>query len=78
MELLSNNHCIMKIEIKICPKCGSKFECNNQNILKCGCAKIPLNNYTRQLISAQYSDCLCVSCLKEFSILNVSESELNN
>lgn len=56
----------MNPEIKICPKCGRSFQCNNYNILKCACAQIPLDSEARQLISEKYDDCLCTDCLKSF------------
>lgn len=56
----------MNPEIKICPKCGRSFECNNYNIMKCGCLHIPLSVEARQLISEKYNDCLCMNCLQEY------------
>ena len=55
--------------MKNCPKCGKGFECNNADILNCGCAQVPLNTQANQLIAEQYDGCLCVSCLKEFAEL---------
>ena len=62
----------MKVEVKKCPKCGSSFECNQENILKCACMKVPLNNLARQTLAEQYNDCLCLNCLKEISQLTTS------
>jgi hypothetical protein len=78
MELHLNSHNYMKAETKSCPKCGSKFECSNHNIINCGCMHIPLNSQTRKLISEKFDDCLCISCLKEYSMMSPSESELSN
>lgn len=60
----------MKTETKSCPKCGERFECNNQDIFKCVCVQVPLDNNVRQLISEKYDDCLCLTCLKEYALLD--------
>ncbi|MFP4622351.1 MAG: cysteine-rich CWC family protein [Bacteroidales bacterium] len=52
--------------IKICPHCGKSFECRNNDILNCDCAKIIIPAEVRKKISKQYSVCLCVQCLKNF------------
>ena len=70
-SILNNNvgKINMNAETKSCPHCGSNFECNNYNILKCQCVKVPLNGKAKELIAEQYDDCLCLSCLKEFAAL---------
>ena len=57
----------MKGEIKECPKCGGSFKCNSANIQKCACINAPLNSVTKQMISENYEDCLCLGCLIEIS-----------
>jgi hypothetical protein len=64
---------IMKTEIKTCPKCGSKFECNNYNIFKCACLQVPLTPEARQHIAENYDDCLCMNCLREYAAAKVSK-----
>ena len=61
---------IMNCELtKICPRCGAKFICrHNDDITKCQCASVQLTLEARQYIAKNYTDCLCVNCLRE--ILN--------
>jgi hypothetical protein len=56
----------MNAMIKLCPKCGGRFECNINEITKCACFHVSLNREVRELISQQYNDCLCIACLQEF------------
>jgi hypothetical protein len=67
MGLHSSKSKGMKTDTKVCPRCNRNFECNNNNILKCACAQVPLSATVRQLIAEQYKDCLCPACLIEFS-----------
>ncbi|MBS3769414.1 MAG: cysteine-rich CWC family protein [Bacteroidales bacterium] len=60
--------------IKICPHCGKSFECRNNDILNCGCAKIIISGDVRKKISSRYNDCLCVQCLKDFGGIPVEEN----
>jgi ribosomal protein S27AE len=52
---------------KICPRCGSKLICRHKNIQLCDCRTIELSEKARLEISNNYSDCLCLKCLKYFS-----------
>ena len=54
-------------EIKQCPRCKNDFECKTNNVLQCQCAGILLTENQRELITDQYSDCLCADCLHYFS-----------
>ena len=54
---------------KTCPRCGKKFICrHNDDITKCQCASVQLTPEARNYIASEYTDCLCVDCLRE--ILN--------
>ena len=78
MGLRLNSRISMKVEIKSCPRCGESFACNNSNIIDCACSQIPLNSNARQLISESYDDCLCTSCLKEFSKSSISGTDIDS
>ncbi len=49
---------------KACPKCGKKFECRGDD---CWCHEYNLLNKDINFIRANWDDCLCPSCLKEFA-----------
>ncbi|MBS3776562.1 MAG: cysteine-rich CWC family protein, partial [Bacteroidales bacterium] len=53
---------------------GKSFECRNNDILNCGCAKIIISGDVRKKISSRYNDCLCVQCLKDFGGIPVEEN----
>ena len=63
---------ILKKMQKICPVCGNAFECKNDDILKCECARVMLSSEARSYISKHYNDCLCVSCLRAINEKTVS------
>lgn len=50
---------------KICPRCGSQFECNHGNIAMCHCATVRLNIDSLRYMKANFSECLCRKCLLE-------------
>ncbi len=52
-------------EEKICPRCGTGFECKLGSITECQCYGIALNNEERAFIEVRYNDCLCRNCLLE-------------
>lgn len=53
---------------KSCQRCGSKFICmHDEDITKCQCASVKLDEKQLALIKSQYSDCLCRDCLELFS-----------
>uniref|UniRef100_UPI0040571740 cysteine-rich CWC family protein n=1 Tax=Alistipes sp. TaxID=1872444 RepID=UPI0040571740 len=53
---------------KICPRCGAAFVCcADGDMAQCHCAKVTLSATQRATIKAQYSDCLCNSCLLYFA-----------
>ena len=53
-----------KHEDKICGNCGIAFECKVGNITQCQCYGITLNNEEHQYISKQFTDCICIECIK--------------
>ena len=57
-----------KHEPKICPRCKNVFECKVGTLEQCGCSDIQLSDYVRDYIRKKFSDCLCVSCLREISM----------
>ena len=54
-----------KHEKKQCPRCESEFECKTGSVLLCQCSKIEMTVEQLEYSSTQYSDCLCLSCLKD-------------
>jgi len=48
---------------KVCEKCGAKFDCHAP-WGPCWCDDIKLKRETLASLRAQYSDCLCPTCLK--------------
>ena len=68
----------MEGENKSCPRCGNFFKCNHFDIMNCSCIMVPLNMEARQEISAQYNDCLCNGCLKEYALRHTNEHEISN
>lgn len=60
---------------KVCPCCGTTFECNNDDILNCHCISIGLNSRQRYCLGLLYRGCLCHECLRRIS--EMSETELD-
>ena len=56
--------CIGGAEQKSCPRCGAGFECRSGG---CWCDNVPLSPETLARLDQTYVDCLCPSCLAEFS-----------
>lgn len=52
---------------KSCTKCQQVFACRADNVHLCHCSKQVFSAITLQHISKQYKDCLCPSCLSEYS-----------
>lgn len=50
---------------KTCPRCGSLFDCKNNNITKCHCVHVTISPEGYQHIKDKYKDCLCMNCLRE-------------
>lgn len=48
---------------KVCPRCGTTFECRHDDIVHCHCATAHLSPYQRACVGRRYSDCLCHDCL---------------
>ena len=53
---------------KTCQRCGSKLECQSGSISLCQCKSVVLTVEQREIIAAQYDDCLCASCLRALKI----------
>jgi hypothetical protein len=56
-----------QLTTKVCPRCGKHFDCLATDILQCFCQKIKLSEEQLQLISSQFTDCLCEDCLAKLS-----------
>ena len=54
-------------EIKICPRCGSSFECKVGDVANCQCNGVKLSDEAYDLIKTRYDDCLCVNCLQQLN-----------
>jgi hypothetical protein len=50
---------------KRCGKCGETFECGG--LLGCWCRDVSLDTAALATLKEKYADCLCPSCLREFS-----------
>lgn len=59
---MSNN------KITNCPRCQTNFECKAEDIKKCQCASIVLEQHQREYISERYEACLCISCLEQLQM----------
>ena len=56
--------------IKICPRCGAKFECCvDSDMSHCHCTTVSLTEAQRYALKTQYNDCLCHECLLSFTRL---------
>ena len=56
-----------KHESKTCPSCNSSFECKVGSILECECMNVQLTHLQRDYIRENFTDCLCVNCLRKIS-----------
>jgi len=56
-----------KHEEKLCPRCGSGFECKPGDIANCQCSHIKLTEEITGFINRKYGDCLCRACLLQLS-----------
>jgi hypothetical protein len=65
------NNSIMNTKIstqhktKECPSCKKIFECKVETIQECDCAKVSLTQAQRNYIASNFSNCICVDCLKK-------------
>ncbi len=50
-------------DLKTCGICGKDFACNQNQIEKCICREIVLNDEAINYLKTNYSDCLCPQCL---------------
>ena len=69
-------------EKKQCPRCNADFECKSGSILLCQCSKIEMNSEQLEYCHSQYTDCLCLSCLKEmqgeFNLISKGKNTKNS
>ncbi|WP_153639012.1 cysteine-rich CWC family protein [Prolixibacter sp. NT017] len=49
----------------VCPRCGSTFECQDDEIQKCWCARERLPAALCETLRENYDACLCLSCISE-------------
>lgn len=49
---------------KTCPRCGTPFTCQADQIEHCDCAGVALDDETRQQIELRFEGCLCLRCLR--------------
>ncbi len=47
-----------------CPRCGGSFHCGAQDG-HCDCFDVKLTPELRERVAREFSDCLCVRCLRE-------------
>ena len=60
---------------KICSKCGSGFDCQN-DLGGCWCENVELTGKALEELKQSYENCLCPVCLKSFE--NSYNSDVNN
>ena len=63
-----------KHEEKKCPRCNVIFECKPGNVGQCQCGEVALTIKQRADIAEQFTDCLCVGCLKELATIDMINS----
>jgi hypothetical protein len=51
---------------KSCSKCKTNFECSNEKE-GCWCENLTIDIETLNRLRKQYDNCLCSTCLKEYS-----------
>ncbi|MBL7889732.1 MAG: cysteine-rich CWC family protein [Bacteroidetes bacterium] len=51
---------------KKCSKCGQDFQCSNEK-MGCWCEDLYLDIQTLNELKKEYDNCLCPTCLKEYS-----------
>lgn len=49
-----------------CPRCGGGFECGAEQG-RCDCFELTLSPEQQAEIARQWTDCLCLRCLRELS-----------
>jgi len=59
----------------ICSKCKSVFTCKKEDIHNCHCNIFHFNKKTKNIIKANYNNCLCNNCLKKFVYFQKLELE---
>lgn len=52
-------------EQKKCSRCSSEFECKVGDIANCDCSRVHLTLEEQLFVETRYSDCLCLSCLRD-------------
>ena len=55
---------MQKHESKICSSCKTEFECKVGDIANCQCSQIKLSDAAQLFLAENFSDCLCLNCLK--------------
>ncbi len=55
--------------VKECPKCRIEFDCMHNEIFKCHCSRVALNDEALKYIKENFKDCLCNKCLQEVAAL---------
>ena len=64
-QSIRSNESTHKHEIRVCKRCGSRFECRVGDVSNCQCANISLSDATRKFLDNTYFGCLCANCLTE-------------
>jgi ribosomal protein L34E len=50
-----------------CARCGGAFHCGVNDPSPCACTTVRLEPSTLQQLRRQFSGCLCLACLRQFS-----------
>ena len=66
-------------EEKNCPRCNKLFECKCGSIDLCQCSTITLPDRLSKQLRNEFTDCLCIQCLREIQLTNsISRNKTNN
>ncbi|MFO8021517.1 MAG: cysteine-rich CWC family protein [Perlabentimonas sp.] len=56
------------IRFKNCPRCNKLFDCYSDSSKECWCSNVKLSNKTLDILTREYSGCLCPECLKYMNL----------
>jgi hypothetical protein len=51
----------------VCARCGGAFQCGVNDPTPCACTTVRLEPSTLLQLRRQFSGCLCLTCLRQFS-----------
>ena len=48
-----------------CPRCGAAFHCGVSDAVPCACGTVKLDDTRLEALREQFTDCLCLNCLRQ-------------